>query len=76
MLGRHWVVNPRQPDVYGTSAQSGAYPAMAVSQQGIADEPMPWEARVVPGREKLAEWLAETGVDKWMDLIQIVFRYV
>ena len=76
MLGRCWVVNPRQPDVYGTSAQSGAYPAMAVSQQGIADEPMPWEARVVPRREKLAEWLAETGVDKWMDLIQIVFRYV
>ena len=42
----------------------------------IEDELMPWEARVVPRREKIAEWLAETGMDKFLDLIQITFRYV
>lgn len=40
----------------------------------IEDELMPWEARVVPRREKIAEWLAETGMDKFIDLVQILFR--
>ena len=42
----------------------------------VEDEVMPWEERQVPTREKLAEWLNETGVAKWLDLVQIIFRYV
>jgi len=64
----------RVPQRHGSVRHQRVHDEDPMEHQGIEDDLMPWETRSIPVREMVADWLAETGTDKWLDLLQIVFR--